>query len=117
MTEAESWSRWFAHFADSRDRPPPLVPPDLREIPPELRAPLAASLAKFQRGESGEGRIAHQIDRVALYGIDDDYRGALKLFVAEEGRHARILAQLVRALGGRLLLHDWTDRLFVVARR
>src|SRR5581483_6598937 len=72
-------------------------------------------LARFQLGESGEGRIAHEID--ACEGVSDDYRAALKLFVAEEGRHARILGLMVRALGGKLLERSWTERLFVHARR
>src|SRR5262249_39452225 len=35
----------------------------------------------------------------------------------EEGRHGRILGELVRALGGRLLEKNWTERLFVWGRR
>jgi hypothetical protein len=80
-------------------------------------AAIAASLATFQLGEAGEGRIAHQIDGAVLPGIDADYRRALKLFVAEEGRHARLLALAVHALGGQLSRRNWTDALFVRGRR
>jgi hypothetical protein len=84
---------------------------------PELAASIARSLAKFQLGEAGEGRIAKEIDRARLPSIDADYRAALKLFVAEEGRHARLLGLAVRALGGSLLQKNWTEALFVRGRR
>jgi hypothetical protein len=107
---------WRRHFEMQAARPLPVADgaPELRR---ELVAPLVRSLARFQKGESGEGRIAHEIDRVAIDGIDDDYRAALKLFVREEGRHGRILGEQLRALGGHLLEETWTNRLFVVGRR
>jgi hypothetical protein len=111
------WSTWHAHFLENARRPLPAAPADVREVPAAWRGPLAASLARFQIGEGGEGRIAREIDRAEIPGIDDDYRAALKLFVREEGRHARILAGLVRALGGELLRATWTERLFVRGRR
>ncbi len=94
-----NWSSWKSHFEDNVHRPLPGV-----AAPPlgiaQHRA-LLQSVARFQLGESGEGRIAHEIDRTKLSGIDDDYRAALKRFIAEEGRHARILGTMVVALGGR----------------
>ena len=103
-----------ARFEGNRTRPLPAVEAPL--VTETQRAALARSLAVFQLGETGEGRIAHQIDRSSLPLVDDDYRASLKLFIAEEGRHARILALMVRALGGKLLEHSWTHRLFVFAR-
>jgi hypothetical protein len=89
----------------------------MQEVPEAWRPALVASLATFQLGEAGEGRIAHEIDSARLPGIDADYRAALKLFVAEEGRHGRILGFMVRGLGGKLLGRSWTERLFVFGRR
>lgn len=110
-----NWNAWRRHFDENARRPlPAITPPSLSA---EHRVALAASLAKFQLGESGEGRIAHDIDSAQLPGIDDDYRAALKRFVAEEGRHARLLGLMVNALGGRLLGRQWTERLFVRGRR
>ncbi len=112
---SSAWTGWRRHYETNASRPIPNVdPPALLD---EQRAALAASLARFQLGESGEGRIAHEIDRATLTGIDDDYRAALKLFVREEGRHGRILGLMVNALGGRLLGRQWTERLFVHGRR
>lgn len=109
------WSSWRRHFESNAARPVPAVDGD--GVPDAWVGPLARSLAVFQAGEAGEGRIARQIDRALLPGIDDDYRMALKMFVREEGRHAKILAQAVRALGGELQRTQWSERLFVGGRR
>ncbi len=111
------WKHWRSHFETQALRPLPAAPRDILEIPEAWRAPLCASLARFQLGEGGEGRIAREIERASLRGIDDDYRAALKLFVREEGRHARMLGGMVRSLGGTLLKASWSERLFVAGRR
>jgi len=112
------WKQWRSHFETQALRPLPAAPQDVfAKIPEAWRGPLCASLARFQLGEGGEGRIAKEIERATLPGIDDDYRAALKLFVREEGRHARMLAGMVRSLGGTLLKASWSERLFVVGRR
>lgn len=109
------FARWHAHFHHRRSRPLPAVHPPA--LPTAVHAAVLRSLTIFQLGESGEGRIAHQVDRTALPPIDADYRAALKLFVAEEGRHARILGRMVRAMGGRTLQATWTEGLFRHGRR
>jgi hypothetical protein len=111
------WTPWLAHFDAFARRRRPAVPGPPPGLDPAQRETLARSLAVFQLGESGEGRIAREIDRCHLPGVDDTYRGALRLFVAEEGRHGRILADMVRALDGTLLRRTWTDALFTRARR
>lgn len=111
-----TWSTWRRSFEEKAQRPfvPVMSAP---EIPAARRAALARTLAKFQLGEAGEGRIAREIDKAQLPCIDDNYRVALKLFVKEEGRHARLLASMVHALGGRLITHDASNVLFKAARR
>jgi len=111
------WSPWLSHFDATALRPRPEVPGPPPGLDAIRRAMLARSLAVFQLGESGEGRIAREIDHCRLPGVDDTYRSALRRFVAEEGRHGRILADLVRALGGSVLRRTWTDALFTRARR
>ena len=111
-----SWSRWKAHFERNRHRPLPSTVEAL-DLPPAAVSALARSLARFQIGETGEGRIVGAVARCRMTGVDDDYRRALALFIAEEGRHARILAGLVRALGGELLGTTWTERAFAGVRR
>jgi hypothetical protein len=111
------WSDWRRHFEMNRQRPLAEGLERAEEVPEVWRRELAKSLAIFQLGESGEGRIAHEIDQAKVPGIDADYRAALKLFVAEEGRHARMLGLMVRGVGGKLLARTWTERLFVFGRR
>ena len=113
------WSRWQTHFEANLGRPDPHPEAGLPIFPLDTasRNALAGSLAVFQLGESGEGRIAHEIDRCRLPGINDAYRRSLKLFVGEEGRHGRLLGHVVRSLGGRLIEKNWTASLFVFFRR
>jgi hypothetical protein len=110
------WTNWRRHFEVNATRPEPRVEAPCGLTALEHRA-LLSSLQKFQLGEAGEGRIAHEIDAVQLPDVDDDFRQALKAFVREEGRHARVLGAMVRALGGRLLQQQWTQRAFVRGRR
>ncbi len=109
------WKEWHRHFAANRDRARPDV--DVEGIPKEMRAVLAASLGRFQLGESGEGRIAQEVNQVRWPEVDDDWRAAIRLFVAEEGRHGAILGQAVAALGGRTPKRHATEVLFRRGRR
>lgn len=111
------WTEWRACFQTRRDRVRPAID-DTPEIPPPLRAALAASLARFQLGETGEGRIVADLRRRATaWNLSPDYLEALRLFVAEEGRHAAILGDAVRALGGRTLPRTWSADAFARVRR
>jgi len=115
-TRSTNWSHWRAFFAARRHRPGVRLladEPQLADVP----ASVARSLAIFQLGESGGGTVIEQAQRSRLSAIDDDYAAAVALFVAEEHRHAELLACCVRALRGRLIERNWTARLFVFGRR
>jgi hypothetical protein len=68
-------------------------------------------------GESGGGTIIGQARQSPIRDIDDHYASAMALFVAEEHRHAEILAICIRNLGGSLIRQNWTAKLFVFTRR
>lgn len=110
------WSPWRAHFEANAHRPRPLLPVE-PDLPETVRQPLVRTLAVFQRGEVGEGRIAHEVRKARIHGLDEDYYQALSLFVREEGRHAVQLATAVRSLGGTPLESAWAEKVFHVARR
>jgi len=114
--QALNWTHWRNFFAARRHRPDVRLlanEPQLAGIP----ASLARSLAIFQLGESGGGTVVEQARRSRLPSAGEDYAEAVALFVAEEHRHAELLACCVRALHGRLLDRNWTARLFVSGRR
>ena len=78
---------------------------------------VARSLAIFQLGESGGGTVVSQARDSRLDTGGPTYAQALDLLVAEEHRHAELLAICVRKLGGTLVVRNWTASLFVFARR
>jgi hypothetical protein len=82
-------------------------------VEPQLRAPLIQSLQRFQVGEQGEGL---HLKRGAAATGEAAYAAAINLFVAEEQEHARLLARVVRGLGGELLAGHWSDACFILLR-
>ncbi|MFE0459203.1 ferritin-like domain-containing protein [Kitasatospora sp. NPDC058965] len=75
---------------------------------------VVASLQRFQVGEDGDGRnLIAKADQAG----DAEYAAAVRLFIAEEQNHARLLARLLAAAGAPLLDGHWSDRAFVAVRR
>lgn len=105
------WKLWRNHFERNAARSFPALP-----MAPALSAVMVETLQKFQLGETGEGRVAKQIDHYHSPAIDDDYRASLKLFVKEEGRHARILAGILRSAGSEVLKGSASSSAFTAAR-
>jgi len=111
-----NWRGWKDYFAARSARPEPRIladDPQLASVPKSV----ARSLAIFQLGESGGGTVIEQARNCKINGIDENYAEAMALFVAEEHRHAELLACCVRALRGKLIRSNWTARLFVFGRR
>ena len=77
------------------------------------RGHVAASIARFELGESGDGA---NLRRLAAATGDEAYARAIELFVAEEGQHARWLGILRERFGGVKLDSHWSDSAFVVLR-
>lgn len=110
-----NWQEWRDLFASRSGRPLPDLDDrqDYSGVPPSV----ARSLAIFQLGESGGGTIVRQVHDSRIATAGGYYADAMQLFVAEEHRHAEILAICVRNLGGSLIRRNWTADLFVFARR
>jgi hypothetical protein len=107
---------WLRYFQDNRcDRPePPWHLP--YHLDPAVAAKLARSLSHFQLGESGEGTFLLAEAR-RRYPGDHHYVEGLRLFIAEEQEHARLLERLVARFGGDLTTRHWTHGCFSWLRR
>ncbi|CAM5723404.1 hypothetical protein SALBM311S_05783 [Streptomyces alboniger] len=73
-----------------------------------------ASIQRFQVGEDGDG--ANLVGKADQAG-DADYAQAVRLFIAEEQNHARLLARLLAAGDMPTLSGHWSDTVFVRLRR
>ena len=110
-----NWAHWRKRFEARADRKLPAL--DTSADYSGLPASVARSLAIFQLGESGGGTVIEQARDSELASVDEDYAESIRLFVAEEHRHANVLAMCVRLLGGELIRRNWTQRLFLFGRR
>jgi hypothetical protein len=110
-------SAWRRYFESNLHRAEAIIPTTLDDVSEPLRTELVRSLQIFQAGETGEGRIVAQAARQSGPGHDADFVEALRLYIAEEGRHARELGRLVKALGGEPAhTHPSADRFRAVRR-
>lgn len=83
------------------------------ELTPDETAAIAQSLKEFQAGESSEGKhlFRHAQEYAARTG-DQEYVSAIRLFIAEEQRHARDLGRFLTLNNIGLVSTTFTDRVF-----
>lgn len=107
------WLNYYRQNSLNRTEPEWHVPCPLAVL---TQRALARSVSHFQLGESGEGNF---LLACASREAPDDaaYHEALKLFVAEEQEHARLLTHLVHRFGGQKIQRHWTHSLFRFVRR
>lgn len=104
---------WLADFEAEREQRAERGDPDWTRTA-ALPAELVRSLQRFQVGEDGDGSaLIAKADRAG----DPVYARAVRLFVAEEQNHARMLARLLEAGGAGTLRGHWSDTAFVRLRR
>jgi hypothetical protein len=116
--EARNSLWWCGHFRENEERQLSIPWNDAESLNDEEREVLLPSLQDFQLGESSEGR--HGRARAAAYGerIDDrHYAEAIRLFFAEENRHAAYLARYLRLHAVEPIGRSWTDFVFRRVRR
>jgi hypothetical protein len=79
-----------------------------------LSPALIRSIQRFQAGEDGDGR---SLIAASTRAGDPDYLAAVRLFVAEEQNHARLLKNVLAYAGAPTIAGHWTDTVFVAVRR
>jgi hypothetical protein len=91
-----SSTEWLQHFQRNAERLLPIPWERGAELTGFEARAIAASVAEFQRGESGEGRrLTRYAEAYARATGDHDYAAAIRLFIGEEQRHARDLARFL----------------------
>ncbi|MGV9940745.1 ferritin-like domain-containing protein [Streptomyces sp. NPDC003401] len=109
----DGFAPWTRRFEEERERREARGDPD-RGRGAVLHPAVWSGIQRFQVGEDGDGAaLAAKADRAG----DPDYARAVRLFVAEERNHARLLARLPAAGGRPTLAGHWTDTVFVRLRR
>lgn len=109
------YTGWLDYFRSNKSKYANLVMPQALMCRDKARnAALAATLARFQIGETGEGK---HLKSQALKVEGPVYLETMDLFLREENNHADCLARVIGLLHGRLLKGHWTDAFFIVFRR
>ncbi|MFD8296033.1 ferritin-like domain-containing protein [Streptomyces bauhiniae] len=107
------FGQWADGFEAERVRRAARADPDWTRAA-RLDPAVWASVQRFQTGEDGDGaNLTAKADEAG----DPAYARAVRLFIAEEQNHARLLALLLAAGGMPVLAGHWTDTAFVRGRR
>ncbi|WP_189191280.1 ferritin-like domain-containing protein [Streptomyces albiflavescens] len=110
---AGEFAKWTRRFEDERERRHAQGDPHWGQGA-TLHPAVWAGIQRFQVGEDGDGaNLVAKADQAR----DPDYARAVRLFVAEEQNHARLLAGLLAAGGIPTLTSHWSDTVFVRLRR
>ncbi|MGW7332141.1 ferritin-like domain-containing protein, partial [Streptomyces sp. NPDC054840] len=107
------YGAWVGEFEARRERRAALGDPDWGKGA-QLPAEIVRSIQKFQVGEDGDGSA---LTAKADLAGDPVYSDAVRLFIAEEQNHARMLKLLLAAGGATTLDGHWSDAAFVRVRR
>lgn len=116
--EADNSLWWCELFCQNASRQRAIPWNAVLTLTERRRRVLVPSLQDFQLGESSEGR--HGRARAAAYAKrigDPHYAEAVRLFFAEENRHAAYLARYLALQGVDLIGRSWTDFVFRRVRR
>lgn len=112
-SEIEHSIQWQGYFLQNRDRSL-RMPWELGSaLSDEVKAKLIPSLQDFQLGESSDGKYGLKLaERYGARVNDPVYVEAVRLFFAEEARHAGLLQRYLELNGAPIVPRSWTDFFF-----
>ena len=110
MRTSLEWRKYYEENARSLLN----IPWDIsQELSEEEQKAIASSVQDFQAGESSEGRHLFQYAKIYAEQTGDyEYIEAIRLFIAEEQRHARDLAHFLQINEISLVKTTFTDGVF-----
>lgn len=111
-------SEWLEYFQFNRQHLLPINWERREHLNDIEKANISSSIQSFQLGESSEGTNLLKAARAYAAGSGDTvYVEALKLFIAEEQRHAADLGRFMKQQGIALAKRHWTDSIFRKLRK
>lgn len=109
---------WVAHFRMNLAAPRAIRSDDGHALSAAERRAIRRSIAKFQLGESSDGRfLQHHAALHAARSGDRAFAEAVRLFIEEEQRHAAELAGFMERQGLPLMRRHWSDSIFRRVRK
>lgn len=109
---------WLEYFRFNRENLLPIAWESSYRLSDTEKATISNSIRSFQLGESSEGTNLLKAARVyAAVSGDTVYVEALKLFIAEEQRHAADLSRFMKQQEIPLARRHWTDTIFRKLRK
>src|SRR5688572_4415129 len=115
MKTSLEWKKYYEENACSLLEIPWYVGPELSE---EEKLAITSSVQDFQIGESSEGKHLIQYAREYAEKTGDlEYVNAIRVFIAEEQRHARELGNFLKINGIPLVKKTFTDGVFRKLRK
>lgn len=113
-----SSTAWVRYFEQNRDGLLPIDWDDDYVLSADEVQTILSSVQQFQLGESSEGKhLIEQAKRYVDRSGDHDYLVALRLFIAEENRHAHDLGRFLGQQNLPLTNSHWVDGIFRRLRR
>lgn len=110
MADSAGWRRYFESNARALLDIPWTIGPDLT---PDEVAAIASSVQEFQAGERSEGRHLYRAAQDYAQRTGDlEYVAAMRLFIAEEQRHARDLGRVMALNHIPVVDTTFADRVF-----